>query len=609
MEYDFAFHNSHITQYRSPFGAVPIGTKINIKILADRGVEAYLNIVNFNDKKSAIKMIWEGDSGGRTLFSTILDTLSFSGANKYYFSLEKEGRRFFYGNNEEALGGEGKIYYSDPKTYQITVYEESYIPQWFQEGIIYQIFVDRFYNGNENGKINNKKKDSFIYSNWDDDPMYIRDSKGDILRWDFYGGNLRGIIKKLPYLKELGVTILYFNPIFEAVSCHKYDVGDYEKIDSMLGDEEDFKELCKKAEKEGIKIILDGVFSHTGADSKYFNKYGNYNSVGAYQSKESPYYSWYRFNEYPKSYESWWNFHNQPNVEELNPSYLNYIVTGKNAIVAKWLELGASGWRLDVADELPDEFIQLLKKKIRQVKSNSILVGEVWEDASNKVSYGEKRRYLFGKELDSVTNYPFRDSILKYVKGEINSTKFISSVYSLYENYPRDNFYNTMNLLGNHDTERIFTVLQEDISLLELAIVIQMTFPGVPLIYYGDEVGSLGQKDPSNRKTYPWGKENKNIYNLYNKLITLRKNNDILLKGDFDIVEGEDDLVVIERIYKNKTILIVLNNTEKVKNLVIKKDITRTFMDINDGRIFKRSSDEKYHITIQKKHYRILQEV
>ncbi|HEY5523800.1 MAG TPA: glycoside hydrolase family 13 protein, partial [Clostridium sp.] len=472
-----------------------------------------------------------------------------------------------------------------------------------------QIFVDRFYNGNENGKINNKKKDSFIYSNWNDDPMYIRDSKGDILRWDFYGGNLRGIIKKLPYLKELGVTILYFNPIFEAVSCHKYDVGDYEKIDSMIGDEEDFKELCKKAEKEGIKIILDGVFSHTGADSKYFNKDGNYNSVGAYQSKKSPYYSWYRFNEYPKSYESWWNFHNQPNVEELDPSYLNYIVTGKNAIVAKWLELGASGWRLDVADELPDEFIQLLKKKIRQVKGNSILVGEVWEDASNKVSYGEKRRYLFGKELDSVTNYPLRDSILKYVKGEINSAKFISGVYSLYENYPRDNFYNTMNLLGNHDTERLFTVLKEDISLLELAIVIQMTFPGVPLIYYGDEVGSLGQKDPSNRKTYPWGKENKNIYNLYNKLITLRKNNDILLKGDFDIVEGEDDLVVIERIYKNKTILIVLNNTEKVKNVVIKKDITRTFMDINDGRIFKRSSDEKYHITIQKKHYRILQEV
>jgi pullulanase len=327
------------------------------------------------------------------------------------------------------------------------------------------------------------------------------------------------------------------------------------------------------------------------------------------QSKESPYYSWYRFNEYPKSYESWWNFHNQPNVEELNPSYLNYIVTGKNAIVAKWLELGASGWRLDVADELPDEFIQLLKKKIRQVKGDSILVGEVWEDASNKVSYGEKRRYLFGKELDSVTNYPLRDSILKYVKGEINSARFISVVYSLYENYPRDNFYNTMNLLGNHDTERLFTALNEDISILELAIVIQMTFPGVPLIYYGDEVGSLGQKDPSNRKTYPWGKENKNIYNLYNKLITLRKNNDILLKGDFDIVEGEDDLVIIERIYKNKTILIVLNNTERVKNLVVKKDISRTFMDINDGRIFKRSSDEKYHITIQKKHYRILQEV
>lgn len=609
MEYDFAFHNSHITQYRSPFGAVPIGTKIDIKILADRGTEAYLNIINFNDKKSEIKMTWEGDSGSRTLFSTRLDTLSFLGANKYYFSLKKEGKSFYYGNNEEVLGGEGKLYYSNPKPYQITVYEESYIPEWFQEGIIYQIFVDRFYNGNENGEINNRKKDSFIYSSWNDEPMYIKNSRGEILRWDFYGGNLRGVIKKLPYLKELGVTILYFNPIFEAASCHKYDVGDYEKIDSMLGDEEEFKELCTKAENQGIKIILDGVFSHTGTDSKYFNEYGNYDSLGAFQSKESPYYNWYRFNEHPKDYECWWNFHNQPNVEELNPSYLNYIVTGKNAIVAKWLELGASGWRLDVADELPDEFIELLKKRIRQVKGDSILVGEVWEDASNKVSYNEKRKYLFGKELDSVTNYPLRDSILKYVKREINSDKFISRVYSLYENYPRDNFYNTMNLLGNHDTERLFTVLKEDISLLELAIVIQMTFPGVPLIYYGDEVGLLGYKDPSNRKTYPWGKENRNIYSLYSKLIELRKTNDILLKGDFDILAGEDDLVIIERLYKNKTILVVLNSAEEAKILVIKKHISRTFMDIDDGRILKRGSDEKYHISIPKKNYRILQEI
>ncbi|MBD7913457.1 MULTISPECIES: glycoside hydrolase family 13 protein [Clostridium] len=608
MEYCFAFHNSHINQYRSPFGAVAVGTNVNLKILVDKGVEAYLNLINFIGEESVVKMSWEGDSGNRTLFSTKLDTLNLIGMNRYYFSLKKDDKYFFYGNNESALGGEGRIYYENPIPYQITVYEESYIPEWFQEGIIYQIFADRFYNGNKDGKINSRKKNSFIYGSWNDEPMYIRDNKGSIIRWDFYGGNLRGVIEKLPYLEELGVTILYFNPIFESASSHKYDVGDYEKIDSMLGDEDDFKELCSRAEKHGIKVILDGVFSHIGADSKYFNKFGNYESLGAYQSKESPYYSWFRFKEYPDSYDCWWGFDNQPNVDELNPSYLNYIVTGKESIVSKWLKLGASGWRLDVADELPDEFIKLLKKRIREVNPESILVGEVWEDASNKISYSERREYLFGRELDSVTNYPFRESILKYAKGEINGAEFISRVYSLYENYPRDNFYNTMNLLGNHDTQRLFTILEEDISLLRFAIAIQMTFPGVPLIYYGDEVGLIGGLDPSNRKPYPWEKENKEVYDIYRKLIMLRKSNDILLKGDFDIYQGENDLVIVKRMYKNKSILIILNNTEEDKYIRIKENNNYKLRDIISGEVLVGDDKKKYNVKVKKKGYKILQE-
>jgi pullulanase len=609
MEYYFAFHNSHIDQYRSPFGAVPAGTKVNLKVLAEKGVEAYLNLINFTGEESIVKMNWEGDSGNRALFSTKLDTSSLIGMNRYYFSLKKDEKYFFYGNNESVLGGEGRVYYENPIPYQITVYEESYIPEWFQEGIIYQIFVDRFYNGNKDGRINSKKKNSFIYSSWNDEPMYIRDSDGSVLRWDFYGGNLRGVIEKLPYLRELGVTILYFNPIFEAVSNHKYDSGDYEKIDSMLGDEEDFRELCSKAERHGIKVILDGVFSHIGSDSKYFNKFGNYKSLGAYQSKESPYYNWFRFKEYPDSYDCWWGFDNQPNVDELNPSYLNYIVTGEDSIVSKWIKLGASGWRLDVADELPDKFIKLLKKRIREVDSESILVGEVWEDASNKVSYSEKREYLFGKELDSVTNYPLRESLIKYAKGEIKGAEFISRVYSLYENYPRDNFYNTMNLLGNHDTERLFTILEEDVSVLEFAIVIQMTFPGVPLIYYGDEVGLLGGRDPSNRKPYPWGKENKEIYDVYRKLITLRKNNDILLKGDFDIEQGENDLVIIKRMYKNRSILIILNNSEEAKCISIKENIKYKIKDIIKDEVLVGENGGRYNVMVRGKGYKILQEV
>lgn len=606
MEHDFAFHNSHVIQYRSPFGAVPVGTEVNIKILVDKGVEAFINIINFSGKRKYLKMNWEGDSGNRTLFSVKIDTSNLWGLNKYYFSLKKDERYFYYGNNNEGLGGEGKVYYNNPIPYQITVYEESYIPEWYKEGVIYQIFPDRFCNGNKNGVVNCRKKNSFIYSHWDDEPMYIRNNKGEIARWDFYGGNLRGVIEKLSYLKEIGVTIIYFNPIFEAASCHKYDIGDYEKVDRMLGSEEDFKELSTKAKKLGIRIILDGVFSHTGADSKYFNKFGNYNSVGAYQSKDSKYYGWYRFFDYPDGYESWWGFKNQPNVDELNPGYLNYIVTGEESIVSKWLKLGASGWRLDVADELPDDFIELVKKRMKEIDKDSVLVGEVWEDASNKVSYSMQRRYLFGKELDSVTNYPLRDSIIKYTRREINANQFVNRISSIYENYPIDNFYSNMNLLGNHDTERILTVLEEDRKLLEFAVAIQMVFPGVPLIYYGDEVGLVGGKDPYNRKTYPWGKEDKDIFELYKRLIALRNNNEALKKGSFNIEECSN-ITMITREYKNKVIRILLNNLEEDKKLEIKGKADNSIVDI----ISKEKIvgvDLKYSLVVKKMSYRILLE-
>ena len=609
MEYDFAFHNSHIREYRSPFGAVPIGSKIKLKILTNIGADAYLKVIDFYDKEKEIKMNWEGNSGNRSLFSAILDTSNLLGMNKYYFIIKRDGREFYYGNNNEVLGGEGNIYYSNPNPYQITVYEDSYIPEWFQQGIIYQIFVDRFCNGNKDGKINNPKKNSFIYDNWYDEPRYIKGNNGEILKWDFFGGNLRGVINKLDYLKDLGITIIYFNPIFESVSCHKYDTGDYENIDPMFGTEEDFIELCKKAKSYGIKIILDGVFSHTGEDSKYFNRYDNYKSVGAYQSKESKYFKWYRFSNYPDDYECWWGFKNQPDVDELNPSYLDYIVTGENSVIAKWMKLGASGWRLDVADELPDKFIELLKKRIREIDNDSILVGEVWEDASNKVSYSEKRKYLFGRELDSVTNYPLRDNILNFVKGNINGGTFAKRIYSLYENYPINNFYSTMNLLGNHDTERIFTVLNEEYRLLELALVIQMIFPGVPLVYYGDEAGLSGFKDPSNRKTYPWGRENTRILNLYKRLIDLRKNNPILLKGDFFIYSEEGDIVVVKREYKDKSMFILLNNSFIDKQINLKEDPSITLKDVMEDKILISNDKENYLCKVPFKGYRILKEI
>ena len=603
-----AFHNSHVTEYRQPFGAVERGTNVKLSIRTYNDAEVYLNLIDFYDKQDVIRMDLEVNNGESSKFSTVIETDNLLGMNRYYFTIKRVGKQIYYGNNVDGLGGEGQKYYDNPVPYQITVYEKSYVPEWYKDGIIYQIYVDRFFNGNNEGKINNPRKNSFIYGNWSDDPMYIKGQNGEILRWDFYGGNLKGVKEKLPYLKDLGVTIIYFNPIFEAVSCHKYDTGDYERIDPMYGDEEDFRELCIEAGNYGIKIILDGVFSHTGSDSKYFNKFGRYDSVGAYQDKNSPYYEWYRFYNYPDKYECWWGFDNQPDVDELNPSYLDYIVNGKNSIISKWMNLGASGWRLDVADELPDEFIEALKKKTREVNPESIVIGEVWEDASNKISYSQRRKYLFGKELDSVTNYPFRNAILKYVKSEIDANVFSRTIFSLYENYPIENFYSTMNILGNHDTERVLTVLNEDIRLLELALILQMVLPGVPLIYYGDEAGLLGNKDPENRKAYPWGRENKSVYNLYKKMIEVRKSNLALVKGDFNINNLDNGLVMIRRTYNEKSIVFIANNLEQDKNVELNNTIDKQYKDIISNEVLTKNQNENYIFTIEKKGYRLFEE-
>ena len=563
MEDIKVFHNSHKLEYRNPFGAVKLGTSIKISIKVEKEVKVYIHIVKFNGYEQDISMEMISKSEEGYFYTGVIDTSNSLGLLNYYFKIIYNNDVVYYGNNNESLGGVGEKYDYRPKLYQITVYNERKVPSWYKEGIIYQIFVDRFLNGNKNGEISDPKKNSFIYATWEDEPMYIKNEKGSIMRWDFYGGNLKGIKEKLEYIKSLGASIIYMNPIFEAASCHKYDTGDYKKIDGMFGTDEDFKDLCIEAKKIGIRIILDGVFSHTGSDSKYFNKLGTYKNDGAYQSKESEYYSWYRFNNHPDEYECWWGFDNQPNVEELNDGYVNYIIKDKDSVIEKWMRLGASGWRLDVADELPDKFIEMIKEKMIEVDEESVLIGEVWEDASNKVSYSNKREYFFGKELDSVTNYPFRDIVIGFVSGNITSKLFIKKIMSLFENYPIENFYSSMNLLGNHDTERIFTKLNENMDLLKLAIAMQMTIPGVPLIYYGDEVGLLGGRDPQNRKPYPWNKINSEILNHYKELAAIRNTEITLKKGSFNVITTSEEVLAYEREHEGEKILVIVNRNNK----------------------------------------------
>ncbi|HHZ02504.1 MAG TPA: glycoside hydrolase family 13 protein [Tissierellia bacterium] len=474
----------------------------------------------------------------------------------------------------------GHYYYSfifgeeKSESYELLIYHENYsTPDWVKGGTIYHIFVDRFY------RTKPLSKEGVLIRNWGETPHYLPNEKGEILNNDFFGGNLEGIKEKLPYIASLGVNIIYLSPIFEAYSNHKYDTGDYHKIDPMFGNEEILKELCEEAKKYGIYIILDGVFSHTGDNSIYFNKYGSYDSLGAYQSKDSPYYEWYTFNEWRDDYVCWWGIKTLPEVNENNESYVEFI-TGEKGVIQHWQKIGVMGWRLDVADELLDEFIKKLRSSIKKENKDTFIIGEVWEDASNKYAYGKLKGYLLGKQLDSVTNYPLRNGIIEYLKNK-DCTLLYDTMSKIMETYPPPTVNCLMNILGTHDTERILTVLgsksqpisksemaesrlteeeiKEGIKLLKIATLLQFTLPGIPCIYYGDEVGLEGWIDPFNRRCYPWGRENKEILKHYLYLAKLRKEMKVLAEGKYRCLIHDKEIFVFER-YNDKEKLIVAVN-------------------------------------------------
>jgi glycosidase len=344
---------------------------------------------------------------------------------------------------------------------------------------------------------------------------------------DLFGGDLPGVTEALPYLKGFGVSLIYLNPVFEAYSNHRYNTADYLKIDPALGTDEDFRELVTRAREFGVRVILDGVFSHTGDDSVYFNKYGRYEGLGAYQSKESPYYSWYTFSDYPAHYRSWWGFDTLPEVNEEKPDWIDFIIEGDDSVFNMWTRRGAAGFRLDVADELPDDTISRMRRALKAADPEAFLLGEVWEDATTKQSYNVGRRYALGGELDSVMNYPFANHTKGFLLGWLDAFAYMRFLVSQSQNYPKEMYYSLMNLLSSHDVARIRTVLatgadgkgmsREDQAeftisdvddargeaLVRCAAALQYSLPGIPVIYYGDEVGLHGLLDPFNRGTFP----------------------------------------------------------------------------------------------------------
>ena len=562
--------------YRNKFGSIAEGETLRLSLLLHRDAcvyEAYLQIREDSSEEYSYLRLTEGDWLGDYRYYNGEVTLS-EGLYWYRFFYSSSHGDFYVTKTGESVG----CVTADGTDWQQTVYSADFTtPDWLAGGIIYQIFPDRFYNSG--AEKSNIPEDRYICNDWSKQPEYRQ--SGDKLRLtnDYYGGDLKGIEEKLPYLKSLGVSCIYLNPIFEAHSNHRYNTANYLKIDPVLGDEKDLENLVKSAKKQGIEIILDGVFSHTGDDSIYFNKYGRYDTVGAYNSKNSPYFSWFKFSEYPNEYSSWWGISTLPETEENALSFTNFIA-GENGVIKYWLDKGVKGFRLDVADELPDGILDKIRLAVKRDSKENYLLGEVWEDASTKISYGSRRRFLRGKQLDSVMNYPFANAIIDFVKNG-KGQNLVNTVMSILENYPKPAVKLLMNHIGTHDTSRILTVLgsgytpesreeqsrthlyEEDykkaVNRLKLAAVLQYTLPGVPSLFYGDEAGVEGYGDPFCRATYPWGRENMELLDFYKHLGKFRRNNSAFKEGEFVPIFADDTMVAYIRTDGKNTVLTAVN--------------------------------------------------
>ena len=569
-------YDSRDTLYKSVFGAVEVGKNVTFRLLLHRDAkvkESFFLLRADDGGYLPYKMEYDGDYDENYDWYSYTLNLTDPGLYFYKFRYTSEYGDMFITRHRFSEGLVSK----DGGEWQLTVYSDNGYPNNFMGGIIYQIFPDRFCPSGTSKK--DVPKDRCLRTDWGGKPAFLQNDDICRLGNDYFGGDLKGIQSKLDYLSDLGVTAIYLNPIFEAHSNHRYNTADYLKIDPLLGTDKDFSSLCQAAEKKGIKIIIDGVFSHTGDDSRYFNLYGRYQEKGAAQDKGSKYKEWFNFNSWPNSYSCWWGVPSLPETNENNEGFKTFI-TGEGGVVQKWLTLGAGGIRLDVADELPDEFLDALCDRVKKTKDDAIIIGEVWEDATNKISYGVRRRYLLGNQLHSVMNYPFANLIFEYVLGG-DAFKFMDGVLSICENYPKPALNLLMNHIGTHDTARALTVLAlsgnlpatrqlqatqeltpdqyaEGKKLLKIAAAIQYTLPGIPSLYYGDEAGLTGGLDPFCRGCYPWGNEDKELIGFYQKLGKMR-NYSKAFCGDFRCVHAGLGILCYEREYEGERILVAVN--------------------------------------------------
>lgn len=616
---DCVVHQSRLPEYRVPFGACATGGYVELAIDVHVEVEEVVlcyayGLYSLTYSELQLKKSQEIPDR----WTCRLRMSSEPGLLFYWFCLRSknedieafvdpachdmlyrkydEGRTYlYYVASWEGKDGKGTFAFSAPRVgveeekyplaFQITVYEEGFTtPDWMKGAVMYQIFPDRFFRGSdydyakmtETGKT---RPERLFHEDWDEEVDIEGKPETGYLACDFYGGTLTGIAEKADYLQSLHVDVLYLNPICEARSNHRYDTADYQNIDPILGGKSGYKCFSRIMQEKGIRYIVDGVFSHTGADSRYFNKYGRYKATGAYgacaNGQRSDFSSWYGCHKGENGnveYDSWWGFPELPNVREDDLSYRDYIL-GPNGVVAGWIRGGASGVRLDVSDELPDSFLREMRRCVKRASDGQALVlGEVWEEATTKISYGNYRDFAFGRTHDTVMGYPFREAILRFLRGEEDAKTWSLTMERYRENFPDQIFYCMMNLISSHDVPRAITelagapdpgdrALQRELrlprgvkgrasALMKMAFAMQMAFPGCPCTYYGDEIGMDGYRDPFNRRTYPWTNQERwqrELLAAFQKISGLRRKYPLFKCGEIRMCYAEGDDLVFER--------------------------------------------------------------
>ena len=525
--------NSYDPYFKQPFGAVRAGQSVHLTLCIPEElgyVDPHLVIQKEGkyDVPVHYRMKFDGQTPHQNHFSVDV-TLNDVGLYFYYFDLYTDFRRIVRGPDNC-----GVVSWQEGEKWQITVYEADFrTPETFKGKVFYQIFPDRFCEGVENKPM--PFPDRLYQADKHAEPFWQPNETGGHLNEDYFGGDLKGIQLKLPYLHEMGVDYLYLNPIFEAHSNHRYNTADYLNVDPLLGTNEDFETLCKEAAKYGIGIVLDGVFSHTGSDSRYFNREGRY---------------------------------------------------GEGGVIDTWLRRGAAGFRLDVADELPDAFIEKIRAAVKRVSPEKFLLGEVWEDATTKYGFGHRRTYLLGNGLDSVMNYPFKNAVLDFVKGK-PAQQAMNEILSICEHYPAPALNTALNFLSTHDTERALTVIadepangrgrewqsgrnvsgeayEEGMLRLRMAYAIIYTLPGLPCLYYGDEIGMQGYRDPFNRGYYCWDSHEERLKPVLAQLAQLRHSCEAFRTGALRVLRAEGGVLHYQRVGATETAEIIVNRSEHI---------------------------------------------